>query len=130
MIQTKRLNLGQNKTIKQKVIQMPARVFLKPNPEQKIDGKPVKVYDPAHHDFLPESGRFVILNPYWVNRLRYNEVLRANENADEEIVSNFKSKKEVISFAREKFGDEFADLLDENKKLAELKAIVITELNK
>lgn len=109
---------------------MPARVFLKPNPEQKIDGKPVKVYDPAHHDFLPESGRFVILNPYWVNRLRYNEVLRANENADEEIVSNFKSKKEVISFAREKFGDEFADLLDENKKLAELKAIVITELNK
>lgn len=139
MIQTKHLNRGQNKTIKQKVIQMPARVFLKPNPEQKIDGKPVKVFDPAHHDFLPESGRFVILNPYWVNRLRYNEVLRANENAenqnqtnqtDEEIVSNFKSKKEVISFAREKFGDEFADLLDENKKLAELKAIVITELNK
>lgn len=142
MIQTKHLNRGQNKTIKQKVIQMPARVFLKPNPEQKIDGKPVKVYDPAHHDFLPESGRFVILNPYWVNRLRYNEVLRANENAetpepnepndqtDEEIVSNFKSKKEVISFAREKFGDEFADMLDEKKKLDELKAIVITELNK
>lgn len=121
---------------------MPARVFLKPNPEQKIDGQPVKVYDPAHHDFLPESGRFVILNPYWVNRLRYNEVLRADENAetkgqnepnqptDDEIVSNFKSKKEVISFAREKFGDEFADMLDEKKKLDELKAIVITELNK
>ncbi len=117
---------------------MPARVFLKPNPEQKIDGQPVKVYDPAHHDFLPESGRFVILNPYWVNRLRYNEVLRADENAetesnqptDEELVSGFKSKKEVISFAAEKFGDEFADMLDEKKKLDELKAIVITELNK
>lgn len=120
---------------------MPARVFLKPNPEQKIDGQPVKVFDPAHHDFLPESGRFVILNPYWVNRLRYNEVLRTDQDStepdqntnnptDDEIVSNFKSKKEVISFAREKFGDEFADMLDENKKLAELKAIVITELNK
>lgn len=120
---------------------MPARVFLKPNPDQKIDGKPIKVYDPAHHDFLPESGRFVILNPYWVNRLRYNEVLRAEEDSaqpdnnsnnptDDEIVSGFKSKKEVISFAREKFGDEFADMLDENKKLAELKAIVMTELNK
>lgn len=118
---------------------MPARVFLKPNPDQKIDDKPVKVYDPAHHDFLPESGRYVILNPYWVNRLRYNEVLRTEENVettkvnnstDDEIVSGFKSKKEVISFAREKFGDEFADMLDENKKLAELKAIVITELNK
>lgn len=141
MIQTKHLNRGQNKTIKQKVIQMPARVFLKPNPEQKIDGQPVKVFDPAHHDFLPESGRFVILNPYWVNRLRYNEVLRAEEDSaqpdnnsnnptDDEIVSGFKSKKEVISFAREKFGDEFADMLDENKKLAELKAIVMTELNK
>ncbi len=121
---------------------MPARVFLKPNPEQKIDGKQVKVYDPVHHDFLPESGRFVILNPYWVNRLRYNEVLRVdglenqekqpdNQNqTDEEIVSNFKSKKEVISFAAEKFGNEFADMLDEKKKLDELKAIVITELNK
>lgn len=138
MIQTKHLNQGQNKIIKQKVIQMPARVFLKPNPEQKIDGQPVKVFDPAHHDFLPESGRFVILNPYWVNRLRYNEVLRADENAetefnqptDEELVSGFKSKKEVISFAAEKFGDEFADMLDEKKKLDELKAIVITELNK
>ena len=122
---------------------MPARVFLKPNPEQKIDGKPVKVYDPAHRDFLPESGRFVILNPYWVNRLRYNEVLRAEEQVeeksqtsnepeskDEETVHNMKSKKEVISFAREKFGDEFADMLDEQKKLNELKAIVITELTK
>lgn len=121
---------------------MPARIFLKPNPDQKIDGKPVKVFDPQHRDFLPENGRFVMLNPYWVNRLRYNEVLRVTENAekapatdnnpesDEEIVSGLKSKKEVISFAREKFGDEFADFMDEKKKLDELKAIVITELNK
>lgn len=119
---------------------MPARVFLKPNPEQKIDGQPVKVFDPQHRDFLPESGRYVVLNPYWVNRLRYNEVLRAEEKVeepqtsngptDEEAVHAMKSKKEVISFAREKFGDEFADLLDEQKKLNELKAIVITELNK
>lgn len=124
---------------------MPARIFLKPNPDQKIDGKPVKVFDPQHRDFLPENGRFVMLNPYWVNRLRYNEVLRVTENtektpetpatdnnpeSDEEIVSGLKSKKEVISFAREKFGDEFADFMDEKKKLDELKAIVITELNK
>ena len=56
--------------------------------------------------------------------------LNKYKNEVDNIINNFKSKKEVISFAREKFGDEFADLLDENKKLAELKAIVITELNK
>lgn len=117
---------------------MPTRVFLKPNPDEKIDGKQVKVYDPAGHDFLPENGRLVILNPYWINRLRYNEVIRA-ESADQkqtetpsdvDTVNNFKSKKQVIAFAAEKFGNEFADMLDENKKLDELKAIVITELNK
>ena len=120
---------------------MPTKVFLKPNPAQKIDGKPVRVFDPAHRDFLPESGRFVFLNIYWINRLRYGEVLcvtdekaaapaPAPQPTEDEMVNNFKSKKDVISFAREKFGDDFADSLDEKAKLDELKSAVINELNK
>ena len=122
---------------------MPTKVFLKPNPAQKINGKPVRVFDPAHRDFLPESGRAVFLNFFWVNRLRYGEVLRVTDKkaaeqpapapqkpTDDETVNNFKSKKEVISFAREKLGDEFADSLDEKAKLDELKSSVLNELNK
>lgn len=117
---------------------MPTRIFLKPNPAQKIDGKPVRVFDPAHRDFLPESGRSVILNVYWVNRLRNNEVLRIESDGDvqehepskTEIITGFKSKKDVIKFACENISEEFADSLDDKAKLDELKSAVINELNK
>lgn len=47
--------------------------------------KPVsgmKIYDPAHKDFLPEDGRqFSVLDAYWIRRRREGGivVLKANE---------------------------------------------------
>lgn len=115
---------------------MPTKIFLKPNPDRLVEGKPVKVYDPAHADFLPADGRAVILNTYWVNRIRNGEVLRAASapvapapnNAD--VIAALKSKKDVIAFAAEKISAEFAETLNTDAKLAELKDAVLAELNK
>jgi len=115
---------------------MPSKIFLKPNPDRLVEGKPVKVYDPAHADFLPTDGRAVILNTYWVNRIRNGEVLRADAAApaptpnNAELLAAFKSKKDVIAFAAEKISDEFANTLNTDAKLAELKDAVLAELNK
>ncbi len=112
---------------------MPKKVFLKPNPNNKVEGNPVKVYDPVHRDFMPADGRAVILNPYWLHRLRNGEVLRqgaAARQTDAEIVDALKNKKDVIAFATEKFGEEFAETLPKDAKLPELKDAVLAQLNK
>lgn len=112
---------------------MPAKVFLKPNPKHLVEGKPVKVYDPLHRDFMPADGRAVLLNPYWIHRMRNGEVLRGNvvtASSDTDVIAGLKNKKEVVAFAAEKLGDEFAKTLKTNAKLAELKDAVLAELNK
>lgn len=113
---------------------MPVKVFLKPNPDRMVEGTPVKVYDPVHRDFMPTEGRAVMLSTYWVHRIRNGEVLRGTAEpkptAAAEIVAGMKSKKDVIAYATEKFGAEFAETLNADAKLAELKDAVLAELNK
>ena len=50
-------------------------MFVKPNPEKKVGKEPLKVFDPVHRDFLPENGREVANNAYWMRRLSTKDVV-------------------------------------------------------
>lgn len=52
-------------------------MFVKPNPNKKVGGAPLEVYDPAHRNFLPEEGREVPNNAYWIRRLQTEDVVKA-----------------------------------------------------
>lgn len=56
-------------------------MFIKPNPLRKVGDEPLKVYDPVHRDFLPEGGRKVADNAYWVRRLATKDVVEVTETA-------------------------------------------------
>lgn len=57
-------------------------MFVKPNPEKTVDGKALEVFDPVRRDFIPEEGREVPNNAYWLRRLQTADVVRptATEN--------------------------------------------------
>ena len=52
-------------------------MFVKPNPNKKVGDAPLEVYDPAHRNFLPEEGREVPSNAYWIRRLQAEDVVKA-----------------------------------------------------
>ena len=57
-------------------------MFVKPNPNKKVGGAPLEVYDPAHRNFLPEEGREVPNNAYWIRRLQTEDVVKATPGAE------------------------------------------------
>lgn len=87
--------------------------YIKPNPDNQVEGKTAKVFDPVHNDFLPDNGRMVNLSPYWINRLRNNEVIRANpddapgttvqEKLESEKQLDTMTKAQIVEFAKAKF---------------------------
>lgn len=54
-------------------------MFVKPNPDRKVGKQPLKVYDPVHRDYLPETGRKVADNAYWMRRLQVQDVVLIDE---------------------------------------------------
>lgn len=56
-------------------------LHIKPNPDKKVDGKPLKVRDPISNEFIPKSGKRVPRSAYWVRRLRDGDVVEVNEKA-------------------------------------------------
>jgi len=54
---------------------------VKPNPNKKVGDKALKVFDPVHCDYLPEEGREVPNNAYWMRRLQVQDVVEATANA-------------------------------------------------
>lgn len=58
---------------------------IKPNPEKKVNGQPLKIYDPVREDFLPVEGRVVPELSYWLRRLQSGEVLKVEDK--EEVTS-------------------------------------------
>lgn len=54
-------------------------MFVKPNPDRKVGKQSLKVYDPVHRDYLPESGRKVADNAYWMRRLQVKDVILIDE---------------------------------------------------
>ena len=52
-------------------------MFVKPNPEKTVDGKALEVFDPVRRDFIPEEGREVPNNAYWLRRLQTADVVRS-----------------------------------------------------
>lgn len=50
-------------------------MYAKPNPNKKVDGQKLKVFDPVHKDFLPDEGREVINNTYWTRRLQAEDIV-------------------------------------------------------
>ena len=44
-------------------------IFLKPNPANKVDGKPVQVFNPERGYFMPAAGEAVPETAYWTRRL-------------------------------------------------------------
>lgn len=108
-------------------------ITVKPNPANKVEGKVAKVFDPVHNDFLPDEGRMISLTTYWVNRLRNGEIIRVEQTEDPNIgklqaLQKLKAKKAIIEFAAENISKEFAESLDKQKTVSELKTIVSNEL--
>ncbi|MBQ8465717.1 MAG: DUF2635 domain-containing protein [Alphaproteobacteria bacterium] len=68
-------------------------MFVKPNPERKVGKEPLKVYDPVHNDFLPEAGRKVVDNAYWMRRLATKDVVEVAENQPTEEKTAAKAAK-------------------------------------
>lgn len=54
---------------------------VKPNPNKKVGDKALKVFDPVHCDYLPEEGREVPNNAYWMRRLQVQDVVEATADA-------------------------------------------------
>ncbi|MBQ8661182.1 MAG: DUF2635 domain-containing protein [Alphaproteobacteria bacterium] len=52
-------------------------MFVKPNPNKKVGGQKLKVFDPARREFLPDAGRDVPKTPYWQRRLNVGDVVPA-----------------------------------------------------
>ncbi|MBQ9236116.1 MAG: DUF2635 domain-containing protein [Alphaproteobacteria bacterium] len=57
---------------------------VKPNPNRKVDDKALQVFDPVHCDYLPEEGREVPNNAYWMRRLQVQDVVEATADAKAE----------------------------------------------
>lgn len=57
---------------------------VKPNPNKKVGDKALKVFDPVHCDYLPEEGREVPNNAYWMRRLQVQDVVEATADAKAE----------------------------------------------
>ena len=54
---------------------------VKPNPNKKVGDKALQVFDPVHCDYLPEEGREVPNNAYWMRRLQVQDVVEATADA-------------------------------------------------
>lgn len=50
-------------------------IFVMPNPNRKVEGMPLKVWDPSKGDHLPAQGRRVAKSTYWRRLLRVGDVL-------------------------------------------------------
>lgn len=57
---------------------------VKPNQNKKVGDKALKVFDPVHCDYLPEEGREVPNNAYWMRRLQVQDVVEATADAKAE----------------------------------------------
>lgn len=62
---------------------------VKPNPNKQVNNKALQVFDPVHCDYLPEKGREVPNNAYWMRRLQVQDVVEAT--TDTEVEQNAKS---------------------------------------
>ena len=58
-------------------------MFVKPNPDRTVNGKPLAVFDPVRADNLPADGRDVPPTPYWMRRLAVRDVVAAAKPAAE-----------------------------------------------
>lgn len=70
-------------------------MFVKPNPNKKVGGQKLKVFDPARREFLPDAGRDVPKTPYWQRRLNVGDVVLAE--AVEAPAKKAKSEKPASS---------------------------------
>ena len=59
-------------------------MFVKPNPDKKVNGKALEVYDPTHRGMLPPEGRDVPKSPYWMRRVQTGDVIRVDAPAKKE----------------------------------------------
>lgn len=85
-------------------------LHLKPNPDKKVDGKPVSVPDPITGEPLPEDGKVVPKSTYWLRRLQCGDavhVVTANTDVNEDIEKNMMSLEEAIAHCYEQGTDEF-----------------------
>jgi len=48
---------------------MQKALFLKPNPDRKVEGNPLRVFDPERKGWLPAEGAAVPNNTYWTRRV-------------------------------------------------------------
>ncbi|MEH6477976.1 MAG: DUF2635 domain-containing protein [Sneathiella sp.] len=86
-------------------------LHLKPNPDKKVDGKPIKVFDPVRKDYLPTEGRNVPNTPYMRRRLRDKDVAQsavvyspAGGSADDE--KPVMTLEEAVAYCYEQNDDE------------------------
>lgn len=66
-------------------------MFVKPNPDRKVGKQSLKVYDPVHRDYLPETGRKVADNAYWMRRLQVQDVVLIDEPTEPKAKAGNKS---------------------------------------
>lgn len=50
------------------------------NPERKLEDNPIQVRDPIDNKPLPEEGKAVPENAYWLRRLRDGDVIEVPES--------------------------------------------------
>lgn len=50
-------------------------MFVRPNPDKKVDGNPLQVWDPERNAFLPVKGAHVSETTYWYRRIADQDVV-------------------------------------------------------
>ncbi len=61
---------------------MKNKVFIKPNPSKKVDGKPLRLFNPDTKSELPTNGAEVILDSYWKGMLDRGQIILLEEDND------------------------------------------------
>lgn len=59
-------------------------MYVKPGPHPTEQGKTLKVRIPNTHELLPEEGREVPDNQFWMRRLQHGDVVLAEPAAEHE----------------------------------------------
>lgn len=68
-------------------------MFVKPNPDKKVNGKALEVYDPTRREFLPPEGRDVPRSSYWMRRIQTGDVIREDVATESKPVATGNKKQ-------------------------------------
>ncbi len=89
---------------------MKNKVFIQPNPEKNVDGKPLRLFNPDTKSEIPKEGAIVILDSYWKGMLDREQIIILEEGNNAPDTDNSTENRNGVDLS-----DAF-DLLEEGNK--------------